>query len=259
MLTIPKNLTHPKAQASKYFFISHPKSGRTWIRYALHLYFNALSKTDDMETFVFRLPRFFGSIHFTHLGYNHKREIGTAAPEAIVSIIQKFEQKKICLFRDERDTVVSFFHQLYHRRGSFKGSLSEFIKHPQYGIESIIRFNSTVYHTLTKGDPKKYYLTTYENFIDDEWNNFIKLLEFLEWSIDEPLLKKSLSIASFDSMKQNENQFQSKRLKPASSAPDSSKIRKGVIGNYRLELSQADIEWVDEQFEKGSVLKHFHI
>lgn len=58
-----------------------------------------------------------------------------------------------------------------------------------------------VYYILIKGDLKKYYLIIYENFIDDEWNNFIKLFEFLEWFIDELLFKKFLLIVLFDFMK----------------------------------------------------------
>ena len=88
--------------------VSQPKSGRTWLRFMLD-----------------RLG--------LHLRYQHPS--GSILPD-------EWRGKKIIfLYRDPRDVVVSHWYHATRRHGFYDGSLSDFILHPEWGLESVIRSN----------------------------------------------------------------------------------------------------------------------
>jgi len=126
------------------FALSYPKCGRTWARLVLGTY----ALNGHLGRPHRGLPRHRSEPPIIHAFFQPRR---LAALEAVRRHSNRqihVQNKKVMFFvRDPRDVLVSYFFQ-YTLRGDnaiandpgFDGSLSDFIRHPIGGLQSIVRF-----------------------------------------------------------------------------------------------------------------------
>lgn len=208
--------------------VSFPKSGRTWIDFAM-----SSCGVDIM---------------LTHSGCStNRREIG----RRFQGIPPELEKLPLAfLHRDPIDTAVSLYHHVTHRdlrRGSarylrmylpllLRGALpprdiDSFVLHPNHGIDKICRFNRTWLEHLSGRDDCL--VMTYENMRAAPADGFQRLLDFFgETEVSGDELAQA---STFDRMRQAE-------LKGA--APDAHpgrKVRKGKVRGYIDELKPETI------------------
>ncbi|MEM9210055.1 MAG: sulfotransferase domain-containing protein [Pseudomonadota bacterium] len=216
--------------------ISYPKSGRTWLRYALS------ERNIDVD--------------FTHAGLaTHRTQMGSRfekIPDTLKNIPLVF------LYRNPIDTVVSLYHQIHNRdfrawsgrwmrmyprlalqRNLPPQALDEFVLHPIYGVENICRYNRAwIDHTSSRSDCL---VLNYEAMRANAGDGFQALLDF--WN-DQTTTGADLAETSrFEKMKQAEvtgahgGVLQAKAL----SDPNSSKVRKGKVKGYTDDLKPETI------------------
>jgi hypothetical protein len=210
--------------------VSYPKSGRTWVRFAL------------TECGI--------DADFTHAGAStNRREIGLAfrgvAPQ-LKGIPLVF------LHRNPIDTAVSMFHQVTRRdlrKGSgryyrmflpllLKGALppsdiDSFVLHPTHGIEKICAYNRAWLDYLAKRDDCL--VLTYEEMRAHPNEGFQALLDF--FGETGATGRQLAEAATFEKMKAAEKNDASGILSRTNrSDPQSAKVRKGKVGGYVDEL-----------------------
>lgn len=208
--------------------VSYPKSGRTWIDFALQ------SQGIDLM--------------LTHAGCSTNwREIGKPFPGMLPALA---DLPLIFLHRHPIDTAVSLYHHVTFRdlkRGSaryarmflpllLRGGLppkdiDAFVLHPNHGIEKICRYNRAwLDHLAGREDCL---VLTYESMRGAPDAGFQKVLDFLGVA---GLTGADLAQASdFQKMKQAEL----KGARPE--AVPGRKVRKGKVGGYRDELKPETI------------------
>jgi hypothetical protein len=207
--------------------ISFPKSGRTWLRVML----------DELSV----------PMSYTHAGSGHSRakhfsELDTTAARHFRRIV--------FLHRDPRDTVVSGYYQVDRRLGKNRGTLSEFIRDPRHGIEKVTSYN-TMWLALAGRDPRLL-AVSYEQLKSDAVDWVRRILDFLGQTRDTTQIAEVVARCTFSRMQQREREGSYKAqyghiLAPGESTdPDSYKIRRGVVGGYKDELSAEDIAFCNQ-------------
>lgn len=199
--------------------VSYPKSGRTWIDFAL--------KSQGIDATL------------THAGCSTNwREVGRPFPGLMPALLSL---PLVFLHRDPIDTAVSMYHQVAYRdlrRGSgrfwrmalplaLRGALppqdiDAFVLHPTHGIEKICRYNRAwLDHLATRPDCL---IMTYEALRADPAAEFQRLLDFFGESRTSGAALAEAS--TFEKMKQAE------RAERPVASESASKVRKGKVQGY---------------------------
>lgn len=208
--------------------VSFPKAGRTWLRVML----------DELGV----------EVEYTHAGSHH----GRREPISAISTGSARKYHRIVfLHRDPRDTAVSGFHQMVSRKkGGYDGSLAEFIRDPNHGIEKIMDFNRMWFEVARRR--KRVKVVSYEALRADTVGELAALIAFFGHTPDRERIAAIVEANTFARMQKKEatGAFSDKWghiLTPKNpDDPDSFKVRRGQIGGYRDELSAEDVAYCDE-------------
>ncbi|MDF1585263.1 sulfotransferase domain-containing protein [Marinimicrococcus flavescens] len=225
-------------------FISHGKSGRTWVRVMLsHIYHlrygvpaDQLVEGDNFHRHDGRIPICF----FTH-------DQNEDAPVRMELVRDRLAAKKVVfLVRDPRDVLVSRYHHRAFRHSTEKRERAglprdmaempviDFARHPRLGLPAVIDIMNK-WHAETAGLPQALRLR-YEDLLADTEGQLGRLTAFLGERCSSEEIAAATSFASFQSMqsKEREGFFQTDVLRPADPGnPESFKVRRGVAGGYR--------------------------
>jgi hypothetical protein len=212
-------------------FISFPKSGRTWLRYA------------------FELAGVADRIHFHHDGFEYN---DAARPPLDFDFTARQRRSAevdriIYLHRDPRDVMVSLYFQVTGRFKDFfgyQGSISDFVRDPYFGAENLAEFQRQWDAIAAQG---RILRITYGQ-CHAQFEAVLKAaLDYYEIPISESSLAHVARDSSFQRMKQVEESamFDQPWLRTRNSAP---KVRRGLIGGFRDELSSADIAFLNDRF-----------
>ena len=225
---------------------SYPKSGRTWLRFILANYFNDIYKLGmqpDLHNFFSLLPNdtddadkgLAGFGYYQHddvplLPFSHNNyELTTSHPRTIV------------LLRSPLAVMVSDYYQQRDHLGVFKGSLSQFIRDPQRGVERYCRYLNGWSGAVRRNS---YYVLSYEDMSVKPLEAMTRLLDYLELDVNEGMLAAAIDQACFDRMQRLEQQQGLKSPGYDFVTVNARRMRVGCVNSYGSELSKADKHWL---------------
>jgi hypothetical protein len=237
------------------YFISFPKSGRTWVRF---FYFSYLAKLAGRK---FSLdpadfpgyPRLF----FTHDRWEHRRTRGWwkfIRGKHLVPPAGRRKKRIVLLARDPRDVVVSLYFHLVKRPHDYQWkleSVSEIMRNPEFGIAQVVELLNG-WLAEWHGRPG-FKLMRYEDCQADAAREFRGLLGFLGLvPVDEAAFAQALEFSRFENMQAAE--MSGKFQHPALVAGDrndreSFKVRRGKVGGFRDYLNADDLAFASEQMK----------
>lgn len=211
--------------------ISYPKSGRSWIRFALSVLGHGHDIAFHHDGFEFNdgsLPA-----HNFDAGF---RRIQYAPPCRLVY-----------LARDPRDLIVSLYHQVTGRFSDFfdyQGDISDFIRDEYFGAQNLYRFQKMWDQLCTEGLALK---TSYEECHDDLEKVLRRILDYYQLDYAAADVSRAAQISSFENMKKIEQSgdFPEPWLRTRNGAP---KVRQGKVGGYLKALDDSDIAYLDSVF-----------
>lgn len=216
-------------------FISYPKSGRSWLRYALTRLGIA------------------NSILFHHDGCEFNDGAKPPHDFEYVKRLERFDRstRVVYLHRDPRDTLVSLFHQVTGRfsdRFNYKGTISEFIRDPYFGAANLQRFRCQWSALCADGRALP---ISYEACHADFKAILGTVVSYYGFEIEENALIAAAIAADFDHMKAIEKMGSVGRpwLQLRNGSP---KVRRGKVGGYIDELPTDDIDYLDDLFSRDS-------
>lgn len=212
-------------------FVSYPKSGRTWVRYTLRLL-----EADQ-------------KFRFHHDG--HEFNDGSR-PSLDTDIQRRLSQysnvdRIVYMERDPRDVMVSLYHQVTGRFGDifqYEGTMSEFVRDPYFGAESLRRFRD-MWHEIAR--KRSVLAIRYEDMKAAPESTISTILDYAEISRDAAWIEKSCQESEIDKMRAAEKgrMVQEGWLQPKNGY---TKVRKGRVGGHREEMEDRDIAYLDSIF-----------
>lgn len=243
------------------YLVSFPKCGRTWLCFMLSeivtkAYDITLEqpniKLNEITTKHSDLP----NIVQTHDDSSLTNERGDLYDiEKLFIYGGRFKYRKskvILLVRDPRDVVVSHYHQMTHRVKNNPiqcDSISEFIRHPLYGFERIIRFYQI--WNRNRFISQDFLLVRYEDLILNGINSLQKIIEFINLrDVDSNLIKNVYEYSEAKNMRKLEITGKIKGMNFLNTDRNSLKVRNAKIGSYLEELSNEDIEYCNSLMQK---------
>jgi Sulfotransferase domain len=214
--------------AMAFHVVSYPKSGRTWLRVML----------DDLGIEAL----------YTRDGSGFEEHASIANLDADKT---KFAAGLVLLLvRDPRDVVISGFFQVVRRlRLPTAGamSISDFIRHPRYGIEKAVKFN--LHWFAAARDMSDLAIVRYEDLHQGTSRALTAIVRFACTETATDVISDVALRRSFAHMRQLEADggFAARygnALTPADLAdPESYKVRRGMVGGYVDYLSRDDQEF----------------
>ena len=246
------------ARSVERFVVSFPKSGRTWLRVMMAVA-EAGARGEARERVVqewlgSEAPRLNGApVLFTH-GLSVPADEPAAAMPLFFAYIG--DRRRLFLVRDPRDTVVSYYFQLTSRarRRTLpeSTSLGSFLRHADWGIERILRFNRACSGSL-RDDPGPVMLLAYEDLHRDAMGSLRSVLDFLEAApVSDDVLRSAVEYGRFENMQMLEHEatFDEHNRRLVARHPDdpeSYKTRRGEVGGYRDYLCADEIAYLEER------------
>ena len=212
-------------------FISFPKSGRSWIRYALH----RLGVADQ--------------IFFHHDGFEYNDALRPPLDFDFERRLRRYETTKRIVYmqRDPRDVMVSFYFQITGRFADFfhyRGSISDFIRDPYFGAENLKNFCSQWAKLCAQGRALQ---ISYEDCHSDFEGTLAKVVSHFGFCVDKAAISAAKTDAEFANMQKIESSgvFDQPWLQARNGAR---KVRKGRVGGFEEELTASDIAYLNNLF-----------
>jgi len=205
--------------------VSYPKSGRTWLRVML----------DDLGIEAL----------YTHDGSGFEEHASIANLDADKT---KFAAGLVLLMvRDPRDVVISGYFQVVRRlrlqtAGSM--SISDFIRHPRYGVEKAVRFN--LHWFAAAREMSDLAIVRYEDLHKDTSRALTAIVRFACSEASTDVVRDVALRRSFAHMRQLEAtggfeaSYGNALTPPDLADPESYKVRRGILGGYVDYLSRDD-------------------
>ena len=204
-----------------WLLLSHPKSGRTWLRFML----------DHAGV---------------HLPYTHCQE-GSGAP--MRSALLK-HRRILLLHRDPRDTLVSLWFEKRTRGQGYAGTLTDLLLDPDCGLDAVMCFNLGWGEQLAETGCGL--ITSYELLRRDTFAEFRHILEVVRPSrAGEARVRAAVHAGRFAAMRAVERSGLGARLYGAAltpgdpSDPQSFKTRAGLVGGWTAHLTPADAAFAE--------------
>ncbi len=232
--------------------ISHPKSGRTWLRAMVGRVLcgrTGLSETELLNTRVLTAAAGLPVLKWHHGGASLK---SPCPRHDELRFDERFAGKSIIfVMRDPRDTLVSSYFQAVKRSESITGSvgdIGEFIRSSERGLLKWIAFHNLWHENLPR--LRSFHLVRYESMHAEPVATLRGVLEAMGLrEVRDEELTSAIEFARFDNLRSLEasGRLRDTALKPKSASdPDSFKVRKGQVGGYREALSEDDLAFIED-------------
>jgi hypothetical protein len=241
-------------QVERYYFMSFPKAGRTWLRVLIGKFlmeqFKLGKELDPIEFSNF----WRSNSQVPHISVAHGGKVAWQAPEEITLPDYLKHKKIILLVRDPRDILVSLYYHMFSRHKSFAGTLKEFLYQDKGSIDSIIKYYNLYIDNKDKFEDLL--IVKYEQLRADTEGEMMRIVNFLKIdNASKDGLRAAIEYASFEKMKDRE-----KNASAASSGFDplkavdvndknSFKTRKGLVKGFKTEFEEAEIEYLQQKLK----------
>lgn len=233
---------------------SYPKSGRTWLRFALSCYFDrvaGLGVSPDLATTFRILPNLDRDPLRGLPGFAYRDD--PAVPLIAVThrpyepeLLQ--DRPIIFLVRDPRDVMVSaYFHATRHK-GRFDGTIKAFIADVDQGLPPFLRYLNGWADGLQR---HRHHVVSYEAMSANQAQAIGDILAFLALPCDLDVVHHAVEASRFETMRETERRSGIPGHSYDRSDSESLRMRKGKVAAFGDYLDEEDIARIEDGCARG--------
>ncbi len=215
------------------FIVSYPKSGNTWMRFLLANYMKTDNKTIDFINVINYIPEY----------AKHKEAlVNVPRPRYIKShntFTTKFP-KVLYIIRDPKDAYVSYYHYLLKRLPAGT-TFKNFLRIENY------RPSNWYQHVTDWEKHPNILIVKYEDLKSDTFAEMSKILNFLNFKVDDSKLQKAINEASFENMKVIEKEKGRPYVNEEEKKKSTDFMRKGTIGDWKNYFDDDDLNYIQNE------------
>ncbi|MDB2334731.1 sulfotransferase domain-containing protein [Planktomarina temperata] len=222
------------------FIVEFPKSGVTWLTNILS---NIIYAKNDLsiEPNFFNVGDIVCDIHTQKAEFHRKLEFPGFHIYKSHEAYNPTYKKVIYLWRDPMQCLRSYYRMLVGL-GEYDGSFSEFIAHPDYGVEAwCSHVESWIFRSSMQ---QRMIFLEYEKLTDNSLSEILNLTSNLGWNVTEELVQVALDKSSMKNMTFHENQ---RFMSDPRWAIRVSKSYRFVGNKTNIETSKIDERYVTER------------
>jgi hypothetical protein len=230
--------------------LSFPKSGRTWVRLmigsVIARHFGVTARNPIQLHKLASRRRGIPCILSTHDCRSSPDADGKLQLERDKS---HFAGKRVLLLvRDPRDVTISNYYGRKYRARKVDDSLSEFLRHPVWGVEAVLNYYNI--WARNREVPAELLVIRYEDLRSDPVAEFQRVLEFVGLAdIESDVIRQVVDEFEFTKVQKREREGEYREGTFSSTKADDGrtyKARSGKIAGYLDELDGRDLEYVNE-------------
>jgi hypothetical protein len=240
-----------------FFLVSYPKSGNTWMRMILA----NLMKEGDQEIALHNVNSY---IPDTHIAAKFRKirdsqSVFNRLPYQFMKTHDPYfsfyrDKQVIYIVRDGRDALNSYYHYLQARN---EGSISmlDLIR----GKHDVPK-GSWSQHIIswTHGACKRIIVIKYEDLIVDASTQIRKLLELLNWQLDDKRVQEAINSSSFQNLKHLEMKYGWMQEARTESGKNIAFFRKGQAMDWQNTFSETDILTFWKYHKEGMSVSNYY-
>nr|WP_165803452.1 sulfotransferase domain-containing protein [Mycobacteroides abscessus] len=221
---------------------SHPKTGRTWLRFMLAHYLGQYFGSSNTEPLNMHNMYDFVPNYETDA---HGRGLRRASVRRDVPLIamdhsrpRLYQHKSIpvvLLIRDPRDVAVSHWHHAkwHYANTDAPNSLSEFVSDAWANnffehFESWMRFRRTQYSRLM--------ITSYEAMYTDTVDQLTAIVQHMAIAVSPELIRRAVHASEFSTMQAIELRYGIRGIQYDRTNRNARRVRSGTIGSHHRHL-----------------------
>ena len=240
------------------YLCSYPKSGRTWMRFALANLIDEFYGLDldlDMENMFGLIPNDDGRKNTQPWKTLESYRFAERSDVPMIAMShrrldQRFDSLPIVLLmRTPADSLVSRYYHMSRHAGQFKDGIDQFAHDPRYGIPSLVEyFASWEPHS----EDQNVVAVTYEQLRSEPLEPFGRIVAQMGIDATPDQLARALEMSSVDRMREVERK--SGVGQPNNydrSDPQAMRVRSARVGGWREELSQQTSDDLVEAFSRS--------
>ena len=242
------------------YLCSYPKSGRTWMRFALSNLINELYGLKlelDMENMFSLIPNDDGRNQtqpwktLDAYRFAERSELPFIAMSLLPWDERFAEPPIVLLMRTPADTLVSrYYHMSRHDALQFKGDIDAFAHDPLYGVPGLVEY-------FASWDPhaedQNVVAVTYEQLRTDPLGPFSRIVAQLGIGASRDQMERALELSSVDRMRDVERKSGVGQPNDYDrNDPQAMRVRKARVGGWRDELSTETVDYLLDAFAQSA-------
>lgn len=237
------------------YLCSYPKSGRTWVRFALVNLMNEAYGLDldlDMENMFQLIPNDDGEgqtqpwKRLDRYAFADRPGMPFVAMSHLPWDGRFRDPSVVLLLRNPADTLTSrYFHVTRHER-KLDASIDEFAHHEQFGVPSLVEFFAS-WEPHSEDDNVK--VITYEQMRRKPLEPFRRIVDQLGIEATDAQLEDALAASTVEKMREIEKASGVGQPNAYDrNDPQAMRVRKAKVGGWREELAPQTVEYLMESF-----------
>lgn len=227
------------------FLVAYPKSGTNWIGYFLGCVIadRNLRRREPLTLKSYR--EWVPDVNEEYFSKGSLTEYRHLPDPRIFTVHAPFDRqlpRVICLVRDPRSVLVSYYYHKRREQVDFCLSIDEFI---QGGSAFRQDWGNFVGGWLRNGDPVRTLLARYEDLRRDPVASFQRILRFCGLELSEAETRKFVEISSFNRMRKVSLPFSE-----TGCARDIPFVRRGSLDEWREKLNPTSVMAIERRFSR---------
>ncbi|MBU6415184.1 sulfotransferase domain-containing protein [Patescibacteria group bacterium] len=244
---------------SDVFLVGHPKSGNTWLAYAIAM---LLNKDQAERIHLSNLKQFVPTVHGRDYAIANFNTLHN--PRVFRNEQPRYPDdypKVIYLVRDPRAVLVSYYHHYLVFCQEEPKTLQEFVQeyvsngHVVDFEPDILEWDAQVRAWIRRAKRQPVLTVTYEAMRNDLRSVLVEVGRFIGFRLESSDIDTAVLRSGFESMKQDEAEYGSEAYADIL-APKERFIRIGKAEGWKSELERESIARIEKKY--GDVMKHFN-